>query len=340
LVTKLAKFRSIRIYLNSQGQDIAYREIQDNRGSTLTFNCMTSVIIPTYNAGQQIQGLCEALLSQTVSFEIVVVDSSSSDRTVQVAESFGARVLIVRVEDFDHGGTRTLAGKAAKGDILIYMTQDALPFDSHSIENIVRHFDDQMIAASFGRQLPYPDAAAFGAHLRLFNYPETPYIRTLSDKEKYGIKTPFLSNSYAAYRRSALDQIFWFKEKLILGEDTYAGAKLLLAGYKIAYAPDAMVYHSHNYSISQELRRYFDIGVFHESEQWIIKEFGKAEGEGAKYILSAFAFLRKNRKYYLMPEFVLRNVLKYVGYTLGKHYDRLPDSMIRLLSSHNYFWDK
>lgn len=301
---------------------------------------MTSIIIPTYNAGQQIHCLCDALRSQTASSELIVVDSSSSDRTVEIAESFGARVLVVRTEDFDHGGTRTLAGKAAKGDILIYMTQDALPFDKHSIGNMVRLFEDQSIAASFGRQLPYPDATAFGAHLRLFNYPETPYIRTLGDKGKYGIKTPFLSNSFAAYRRSALDEILWFKEKLILGEDTYAGAKLLLAGYKIAYVPDAMVYHSHNYTVMQEFKRYFDIGVFHKSEQWIIEEFGKAEGEGGRYMKSAFAFLRKNRKYSLMPEFVARNILKYIGYTLGRHYDQLPDSVIHKFSRQGYFWRK
>jgi len=301
---------------------------------------MTSIIIPTYNAGQQIHSLCEALRSQTVSSEIIVVDSSSSDRTVEIAESFGAKVLVVQAKDFDHGGTRTMAGKAAKGDILIYMTQDALPFDKHSIGNIVRLFEDQMIAAAFGRQLPYPEATAFGAHLRLFNYPETPYIRTLSDKGKYGIKTPFLSNSFAAYRRSALDEISWFKDKLILGEDTYAGAKLLLAGYAIAYVPDAMVYHSHNYTVFQELRRYFDIGVFHKSEHWIIEEFGKAEGEGGRYIQSAFAFLRKNKKYFLIPEFVARNILKYIGYTLGQHYDTLPDSIRRKLSRHEYFWER
>jgi len=173
----------------------------------------------------------------------------------------------------------------------------------------------------------------------LFNYPETPYIRTLSDKGKYGIKTPFLSNSFAAYRRRALDEIMWFKEKLILGEDTYAGAKLLLAGYTIAYVPDAMVYHSHNYTVFQELQRYFDIGVFHKTEHWIIEEFGKAGGEGGRYIQSAFAFLIKNRKYCLMPEFVIRNILKYIGYTLGQHYDKLPDVIIHTLSMHEYFWD-
>src|SRR5574340_1700678 len=101
---------------------------------------MTSIIIPTYNAGRRMYRLCEAMRSQTVSSEIIVVDSSSSDGTVEIAESFGAKVVIVPAENFDHGGTRTLAGKAAKGDILVYMTQDAVVFDKHAVENICRPF--------------------------------------------------------------------------------------------------------------------------------------------------------------------------------------------------------
>jgi rhamnosyltransferase len=299
---------------------------------------MTSIIIPTYNAEKQMSRLCEALRSQTAPSEIIVVDSSSSDRTVEIAESFGARVLIVPAEDFDHGGTRTLAGKAAKGDILVYMTQDAAPFDNHSIENLTQPFEDQEIAASFGRQLPYPEAEAFGAHLRLFNYPDVSCIKSLKDRNTYGIKTAFLSNSFAAYRKTILEGIGWFRRKLIMGEDTCAGAKILLAGHKIIYVADAMVYHSHDYTVLQEFKRYFDIGVFHNSEQWIIDEFGKAEGEGIRYMQSLFAFLIR-KKYYLIPEGVARNALKYIGYKLGQKYDKLPASMILKCSMHANFWD-
>ena len=299
---------------------------------------MTSIIIPTYNAEKQIQGLCESVRAQTASSEIIVVDSSSSDRTVEIAESFGVRVLVVRRADFDHGGTRTLAGKAARGDILIYMTQDITLYDNHSMENIIRPFEDQGVAASYGRQLPYPDAEEFGAHLRLFNYPDTSYTASLEDRKTYGIKTAFLSNSFAAYRKKALEEIGWFREKLIMGEDTYAGARLLLAGYKIAYVADALVFHSHNYTVLQECRRYFDIGAFHKSEHWIIKEFGKAEGEGKRYIRSAYAFLRKRGEYSLIPEFVIRNTLKYISYKLGQNYDKLPDAIVRKLSMHSNFW--
>jgi len=300
---------------------------------------MTSIIIPTYNAEKQIHRLCEALRSQTVTSEIIVVDSSSFDRTVEIAESFGARVFIVPTEDFDHGGTRTLAGRAAKCDILVFMTQDAVPFDSQSIENIIRPFEDQGIAASFGRQLPYPDATAFGAHLRLFNYPDVSRIKSLEDRNTHGIKTAFLSNSFAAYRKTALEEIGWFRRKLIMGEDTCVAAKMLMAGHKIMYVAGAMVYHSHDYTVLQEFKRYFDIGVFHKSERWLIDEFGKAEGEGIRYMQSLFAFLRRTNKYYLMPEAVVRNAVKYIGYKLGQNYDKLPASMIHKCSMHANFWD-
>jgi rhamnosyltransferase len=125
-----------------------------------------------------------------------------------------------------------------------------------------------------------------------------------------------------------------------MGEDTCAAAKMLLAGHKIMYVADAKVYHSHDYTILQEFKRYFDIGVFHQSERWIIDEFGKAEGEGIRYMHSLFALLRRRRKYYLIPEGVVRNTLKYFGYKLGQNYEKLPVSMINKCSMHAYFWDK
>jgi len=146
--------------------------------------------------------------SQRASSEIIVVDSSSSDRTVEIAEAFGARVFIVPAEDFDHGGTRTLAGKAAKGDILVYMTQDAAPFDEHSIENIIGPLEDQEIAASFGRQLPYPNASAFGAHLRLFNYPDSSCIKAwgteirMASRQRF-CQTPLQHTARPPWKKSA-----------------------------------------------------------------------------------------------------------------------------------------
>ena len=218
--------------------------------------------------------------------------------------------------------------------------RSALLLGVDSIVNLTKAFADLNVGAVYGRQLPYDESNLFGHHLRKFNYTETSYIRSLADKDRYGIKTAFLSNSFAAYRRTAMDQIGWFKDGLILGEDTYAGAKLLQAGYKLAYVADAQVYHSHSYTVWEEFKRYFDIGVFHQMESWILHEFGKPEGEGMRYIKSEFIFLLQNKAYYLIPAFFARNVMKFLGYKLGKHYMKLPNSVIKKFSMHHRWWDK
>lgn len=279
-----------------------------------------------------------ALNDQTVQLEVIVIDSSSSDDTVAVAESLGAVAIVINAGDFDHGGTRTLAAKRAEGDIQVYLSQDSLPADRLAIENLIRPFGDIKVGAAFGRQVPHPGATPFGAHLREFNYPETSFVRTLEDRKQYGIKTPFLSNAFAAYRRSALEEVGWFRERLIMGEDTCAGAMLLLAGYKIAYAADAVVCHSHNFTASEEFRRYFDIGVFHAQEDWLLREFGKAEGEGMAYIRSGARFLSRHGKQYLLPEFFFRTILKYTGYTLGRHAEKIPFPLRKKMSMHRGWW--
>jgi rhamnosyltransferase len=286
---------------------------------------MITIIVPTYNASKYLPSLLERLESQTIrDYELMVVDSSSNDNTVDIAQSHRANVITIPQSEFDHGGTRTLAAMEAKGDILVYLTQDALPYNEYAIENIIKPFtDDRRIGATFGRQLPYPQASVFAEHLRLFNYPDVSYTRGLDDKKKYGIKTAFLSNSFAAYRKSALNEIGYFKSGLPFGEDACAGAKILLKGYKIAYVAEAIVLHSHNYTILQDFKRYFDMGTFHRTENWLLKEFGKAEGQAIKYAKSEIAFLLRKRKFYLFPEFILRTLMKYLGYKVGVGYVRV-----------------
>lgn len=301
-------------------------------------NLSFKIIVPTFNAKKQLNLLTNALVSYKKN--VLVIDSSSTDDTIEFIKLYTDNVVIIPQGEFDHGGTRTKAGLLSDGDIVVYLTQDALPMDNSAIEKIIEVFEDESIGAAFGRQIPYEDTNLFGKHLRYFNYPEHSYIRCLNDKASYGIKTAFLSNSFAAYRRSAMDEIGWFKDGLILGEDTYAGAKLLKAGYKIAYVANAVVYHSHSYTVLQEFKRYFDIGVFHQMEHWILDEFGKPEGEGIKYIMSEFKFILKNRSIHLLPEFFVRNIMKYLGYKLGNKYKFLPKKLVKRLSMNPKWWEK
>jgi len=298
-----------------------------------------SVCIPTYNAGPYLSRLLRSIQEQAPDFEIVVIDSSSVDNTVDIAKSYGARTIVIQKNNFDHGGTRAFAAQESHGDILIFMTQDIVLADRHALDNLIKPFDtDKKIAAVFGRQLPHADASPFSAHLRLFNYPETSYVRCLEDRSTYAIKTVFFSNSFSAYRRTSLEEIGWFKKDLIFGEDTHAIATLLCAGYKAAYAADAMVYHSHNYTVLQEFKRYFDIGVFHKTEHWILKEFGKTTREGNKYIESEALYLMEHKKYRFIPLFILRNALKYLGYHLGLTYHNIPKKLASRMSMNNNWW--
>jgi rhamnosyltransferase len=272
-------------------------------------------------------------------YELIIIDSSSNDTTVAIAKEYGAVTIIIPKKDFDHGRTRNLGASEAKGDIVLYLTQDALPADEHSLKNLIKPFhDDNLVAASYGRQLPNPDASPISRHLRLFNYPDTSYIRSINDRTINGIKTVFLSNSFSAYRREILEKIGAFKEKLIFGEDMHAAGRLLLAGYKVAYNADAMVYHSHNYTVYQEFERYFDLGVLHGSEDWILKEFGTTGGEGKKYIDSGISYLLKDKRFHLIPAFLFRNLLKYIGYNLGLRYDKIPLNLSYRFSMNKAWW--
>lgn len=300
---------------------------------------MFNVFVPVFEAKDFF--LSDSLYLNFSNIEFVFVDSSFSDDTVNALTSIGFfNVYRILQINFDHGGTRSLAKDLCNGDIIVYLTQDALPLSVEDIERLVSVFEDETVGAAYGRQLPYEETNLFGKHLREFNYGDTSYVRSLADKDHYAIKTAFLSNSFAAYRRTAMDKIGWFKDGLILGEDTYAGAKLLQAGYKLAYVADAQVYHSHSYTILEEFKRYFDIGVFHQMESWILDEFGKPEGEGMRYIKSEFSYLFKHKAYHLIPEFFIRNAMKWLGYKLGKNYQKLPKFLIKKFSMHHRWWDK
>ena len=299
-----------------------------------------SIIILTYNAENFLPKLLESLNNQSIKeYELLIIDSSSIDETIAIAKNYTDNIIIISQNEFDHGGTRAKVAEIAKGDILVYLTQDALPYDSYAIENIAKVFKDEMVGAVYGRQLSYKDTNLFGKHLREFNYSNQTIIKTKNDIKKYGIKTAQLSNSFAAYRKSVLMETGNFKDNLILGEDVYAGAKIILAGYSLAYTAEAKVYHSHSYTVTEEFKRYFDIGVFHKCESWILDSFGKAEGEGMKYIKSELNYLFSHGAWYLLPQWFMRNGMKFLGYKLGQKYEKLPKWLVKRLSMHHRWWD-
>ncbi len=301
-----------------------------------------SVIIPTLNGGRRFRELLEQLSRQTVTlYELLVVDSSSTDDTCRIAEEFGATVITIRRDAFDHGATRSMAAKQADGELLLFFTQDAVPVSHDLLQNLIDPLlHDSSVAISYGRQLPNSDASLFAKTLRMFNYPDKSVVRQFSDRARLGLKTAFVSNSCAAYRKSSLRQVNYFAENLIFGEDTCAAGRLLQKGFKIVYVAEASVYHSHNYTLSQEFRRSFDIGVLHRVEHWLPETFGRAEGEGLKYIKFELTMILEQKKFHLLPLFFCRNLVKFIGYKSGNRYGTLPLWLVPHLSMNSNWWRK
>jgi rhamnosyltransferase len=298
-----------------------------------------ALVIPTRNGALNWPALCAGIRSQSFTPQrVLIVDSSSSDGTAQLARSAGFEVVGIEQSEFDHGATRQWAAEQLpEAKILLYLTQDAIPSRPDAFLNILSAFDDPSVAAAYGRQLPRSDAGPFEAHARHFNYPPVSRICTSETRKSLGFKAAFASNSFAAYRRTALDQVGGFPAGAIFAEDSIVFARLQLSGWKTAYVAEAIVVHSHPYTLGQEFSRCFDIGVFHARESWIESEFRTPYGEGRRFVLSEIKSLVP-RHIHLIPLAALRTAAKIVGYRLGRWEAYLPFALRRALSMHKNFW--
>ncbi len=299
-----------------------------------------AVIVPTLNAAGDWQRFSQALLANISADMVLILDSESTDGTVELAETAGFQTRLIPREQFNHGGTRQLGVEICPdAEVVVFLTQDAPLADSTAIPTLLRAFEDSTVGVAYGRQLPRPEANPIEAHARLFNYPEQSSLRVLADREQLGFKSIFISNSFAAYRRTSLMKVGGFRKDVIFGEDTVAAAELLLAGWKIAYVAEAKVYHSHSYTWWQEARRYFDIGVLHAREAWLRREFGGAGREGARFVRSELSHLWLGA-WWLIPSALLRTALKWIAYRLGRMESKLNLYWKRRLSMHPKFWSE
>jgi rhamnosyltransferase len=124
----------------------------------------------------------------------------------------------------------------------------------------------------------------------------------------------------------------------LFAEDSLAAARLLQQGWQIAYVPQAKVTHSHDYSLWQDFRRYFDVGAFHSMNQWYMDFLGKAEGEGKKFVRSEYQYLKQAGETFSLPKVVLRNGIRWLGYQVGRNYRYCPLRVKLKVSTNKAFW--
>lgn len=304
-----------------------------------------SVIIPTYNPGPRFHTYFEKIENNLheikMDNEIIIIDSGTTDGGIDFLEKRNIVLIKIKPNEFNHGGTRNFAASISSGDLLVYLTQDAVLASDISIRQLILPLlNKPEVGMSYGRQLPFPNTDFFGKFAREFNYPNKSITKSLTSVNQLGIKTIFASNSFAAYKKEVLmDEIGGFPLDTIFGEDTYVAARMIKNNYSIVYVADAEVFHSHNYTIFEEFHRYFDIGVFHNKESWLLKEFSAPEGEGTKFVKSQINALLKSKMLYLLPNLVLRNGMKYIGYKLGNLEKYIPIQLKRKLSMNKRYWE-
>ena len=295
-------------------------------------------LIPTLNAAADLPDLLQMLRSQTIRTDILVIDSASEDDTVGIAESFGCEVERIERSAFNHATTRNIALRY-EADFYLFMTQDALPVDGMLIAALLEPFSDSDVVAAYARQLPREDADAIERFARETNYPARSVVKSAESLAELGIKTFFCSNSCAIYRGDYFREVGGFTEGLIMNEDMEYAARAILAGQKIAYAAGAKVWHSHRYRASDLFRRYFDIGIFFRSNDWIMQEVNRytsTESTGAAQAKRELAYLLRHAPLSL-PRSLLFSLTKYSAFKLGYRYEQLPRSLVRRFSLHRNF---
>jgi rhamnosyltransferase len=276
-----------------------------------------SVIIPTLDASSSIGRLVSALFSQeTRPQQIIVIDSASTDDTVTIAQEYGAKTITIPERSFNHGKTRNMAAEEASGDVLVFMTQDALPADEKMIGALTAPLQIPDIAAAFGRHIPAHDANPLDAFARYFNYPSEGAIKGIDDIPRFGIKTFFFSNVCSAIKKNAFMTAGRFPEDIRANEDMLIAAKLILTGFRVAYVPDARVIHSHNYSLLKQFRRYYNIGSSLKTHDWVLQHV-RAEGEGLRFVGEQMRFAVQRHRYLWIPYILMEAAAKYAGYRSG-----------------------
>lgn len=221
-----------------------------------------SVIIPTLNAGKAIGRLLRELGEQSVKpKEIIVIDSDSDDDTVAEAVKAGARVLHIKREEFDHGGTRDLAIRETDAPFVVCMTADALPASRTSVACLLAPFmENGRVAVVGGRQIAFDTAPHYEKLVRKYNYPETDRVWDSGQIEALGIRAFLVSDVFAAYRKSAYLSVGGFDRPVLTNEDMLMTGKLLEAGFCAAYRKDACVFHSHDFTLKQQFERNYAVG--------------------------------------------------------------------------------
>ena len=303
---------------------------------------MISVVIPVKDGGLDLVRCLRAIAQQQVDegVEIIVVDSGSSDGSAQRARLAGAQVFEIPASEFTHGGARNLGAELARGDVLVFTTQDAYAADASWLATLVAPLRQHPgVAGVYGRQLPHDDAVPSERYFLDFLYGPQRRTQRLEDARGLTFEATLYSNVNAAVPRAVWER-FRFADDLIMSEDQEWSRRVLLAGLTIIYEPRAAVHHSHAYTLAAAFRRFFDSGAS-ASRSYVSEARGSRTAlrrAGTRYAVGEISWLWRTGQRRWLPFAAIYESAKFAGLQLGLRHERLPESLKRRFSSLPGHW--
>lgn len=289
-----------------------------------------TVFIPVFNGEKYLRDCIDGVLTQKLpsgyELEVLVTDSGSRDRSVQIAKSFGERIIFDEIpnSEFGHGKTRQQAVEKARGDFVLLLTQDATPADTTWLLHMIEpFFVSEKVGCVYGRQIPRPDAvptikrevASVFNQFGLSNQIVIHRTGSLVDKNSTNPGVGFFSDVNSAVRKD-LNPIIPFRD-LAYAEDQALARDMFRKGYWVGYAPQGAVWHSNEYTIAEFRKRKFDefIGL-QESIQYDVRPSRRSLFLGwLKPTFADWSFTLKDKDYHLVQK--LYYLIKSIGYNVA-----------------------
>lgn len=299
-----------------------------------------SIVIPVLNAERYLPELLRACFDQRPvrPVEVILVDSMSTDRTREIAATF-KDVRVIPITNFSHGRSRNMGARAANGNVIVLLTQDALPKDDTWLQRLLAPLSDERVVASFSRQEPRPEASPMERYFLQTHFPagDAPVVSAKKAGEQLQFQRDvFFSNVSAAIRRDVLLR-FPFDEDLIMSEDQQFARDVLEKGYGIAYQPQSVVIHSHQYTLAVVFKRYFD-SVYSVTKLFANHGVQDSAVMGLKYLWGEFLFVCR-RHFLWLPYYLCYTAAKASGTLAGHFAEYWPTWLRRKMSLHSYHWN-
>lgn len=265
--------------------------------------------------------------------EIVHIDSGSTDGTLELAGQRGLKTHCIAKGEFHHGRTRNLGADLARHEIAVYLSQDAIPVDEQWLRKLTQWFDDTRVGAVFGRQIAPKRVGALRRYAMEWTYGREREVRDLATMPGLTMGAYRFSNANSALR-TALVRRYRFDETSPMCEDQAMCRTLLRAGHKVVYEPEAAVYHAHERSIWGEFIWAVDNGIALRRNGILgDPQLGSEMRYGLRRIADEWIFFLKRGRIDLAVNGFLISVAKWVGVQFGKREMRLPQALMRRIST-------